>query len=53
MYSTEEEYKKNKEFRDYVESCCKNKPITPEELLADALVREVGKYCYDKRKESE
>ena len=39
------------EFRDYVERCRKNKDITPEELLKVAVIQEVGKYYYEKRKE--
>ena len=50
MYDVEKEYETNKAFREYVDSCCKNKPVTPEELLKDALVYEVGKYCYNTRK---
>lgn len=51
MYSMEEEYKVNKEFRDYVKRCCKNKNNTPEELLKVAVIQEVGKYYYEKRLE--
>ena len=50
MYDVEKEYETNKAFREYVNSCCKNKPVTPEELLKDALVYEVGLYCYNTRK---
>ena len=51
MYNVKEEYKVNKEFRDYVGRCCKNKNVMPEELLKVAVIQEVGKYYYEKRKE--
>ena len=51
MYDVEKEYEINKAFREYVNNCRKNKPVTPEELLKDALVYEVGKSYYETRLE--
>lgn len=41
-------YKKNKDFRDYVDKYCKTYGIIPEEAIKHKIVREYGKMCEER-----
>lgn len=44
----DELYNSNKDFRDYVDRYCKNKPITPEQALKFFHIRLAGIYYKEK-----